>query len=98
MSRRDTRIVYGVGCTWWDDIYKIGKTPGPISLPCCPHCRGLLLEMPTIDDWYKGIPKFEAAGHPGYGKMMDWARGKCFPNMDVLKKAYTAQTGIAVAW
>lgn len=96
----DTRIVYGVGCTWWDDIYKIGKTPpfGPrgASLPCCPHCKGLLMEVPDIAAWLRPVPDFEANGHPGYGEMLKWSRGKCFKTIVELRAAYKAETGIEV--
>lgn len=96
----DSRIVYGVGCTWWDDIYKIAKTPplgpGRASLPCCPHCRGLLLEVPNMDAWMKNAPAYEADGHPGYVEMLKWSRGRCFKTAAELKEAYKAETGIDV--
>lgn len=110
MSGKDTRIVYGVGCTWWDDIYKIGKTPPftvpgdgrdiPVrvspGLPCCPHCKGLLMEFPNLEAWMKNVDKFEADGHPGYRGLLEWQRGKCFKTMPLARAAYKAETGIDV--
>lgn len=99
---KDSRIVYGVGCTWWDDIYKIGRTPpalpGGHRLPCCPHCSGLLMEMQDMAAWMKNVDRFEAAGHPGYSKLLEWQRGKCFKTMAAARAAYTAETGIALNW
>lgn len=90
----DTRIAYGVGCTWWDSIKKVGKTdPGKSghTLPCCPHCRGMLFEMENEGQWFDGVKKHEATGNPGYRTMVEWSRGKCFKNYDVLKKTYQAE-------
>lgn len=87
----DTRIVYGARCAWWDSINKIGKTAPDLrghSLPCCPFCGSVLFEMSSMKEWNAGVERYEAAGHPGYGKMITWARGKCFPNMTAMNKAY----------
>jgi hypothetical protein len=73
--KRDTRIAYGTHCTWWDSIHRVGRTdPGVkgLSIPCCPHCGSTLFEF----------------DHPGYRRMMEWARGKCFPTMSALQSAY----------
>lgn len=93
-ARAMRKIVYGARCTWWDSIDKIGIMPGTDrgngmgGLPCCPHCRGVLYEMDSIEPWNAGMARYEAAGHPGYTAMMTWARGRCFPNLAALEKAY----------
>lgn len=71
---------------------------GPISpgLPCCPHCRGLLLEAENLDAWMKNAPAYEADGHPGYVAMLTWSRGRCFKTAAEQKAAYKAETGIDV--
>jgi len=84
---KDTRIVFGVGCTWWDNIQKVSKYKNG-QLPCCPHCNGLLLEMKNEDEWFYCIDKYEAAGNSGYRKMVEWSRGKCFPNYGILEMFY----------
>jgi hypothetical protein len=99
---KDERIVYGATCTWWDSIDKVGLThveagvfaplmpmPGH-RLPCCPKCGGVLYELPTEADWFKGVDRYEHDGHPGYRAMTEWARGKCFPNHEAMTKAYNA--------
>ncbi len=78
----DERIVYAVGCTWWDSIDQVGKHPEN-GLPCCPKCKSMLLEIDNIAEWDKGVLKYESDGHPGYSKMINWMRGKCFPNMRI---------------
>lgn len=82
-------IVYGVHCTWWDDIGKICRLPSQSghSLPCCPHCYGLLFQQDE-PKWWADVDKFEADGHPGYRAMIEWQRGKCFPNTTAMKDAY----------
>ncbi len=90
--QRDTRIVYGVGCTWWDSIYNVGHTT-PMNghaLPCCPHCGSLLMELRDEATWWKGVDQHEAKGNPGYRKMIEWLRGRCFPNYGIAKIAYAA--------
>lgn len=93
----DDRVAYGVHCTWWDDIRKAGKTKPGLSghsLPCCPHCGGLLYEIDTEREWFAGVDKFEARGdpnyHSNYRKMVEWSRGKCFKGLLTMKAAYDA--------
>jgi len=85
---KDTRIVYGSGCTWWDDITKIGTRFG---LPCCPHCKCALFEVKNEAEWFNGVDKYEAAGNPGYRAFIEWLRGKCLPDYDVAKQVYEAR-------
>jgi hypothetical protein len=92
----DLRIVYGARCTWWDGIEKVGHRgePGPLGrLPCCPHCKGVLFEMPTPKEWWASVEKYQNAGHPGYRAFIEWLKGKCFPNFDAAKAAYEARPG-----
>lgn len=85
----DQRIVYGARCTWWDSIDKIGHkgSEGGHSLPCCPHCGSMLFEMPNEQRWWRSVDNMELE-RPGYRKLVEWARGKCFPDFDTMKRAY----------
>lgn len=83
----------GTGARFGDG--NLRQAPG---LPCCPKCRGLLLEVPTLDAWMDNVDKHEANGHPGYRAFLEWQRGKCFKTMPEAKAAYTAETGIALDW
>lgn len=90
----DTRIPYGARCTWWDSIDKVGKRATPTgSIPCCPHCRNVLFEVESEEVWFAGADRYEADGHPGYRAMLEWSRGKCFPNLAALEAAYAAREG-----
>jgi hypothetical protein len=94
-----TVIVNGARCTWWDSIDKassIPRQPGEPGLPCCPHCRGVLFQYDSEGDFFRGVAEYEAAGHLGYGKMLEWARGKCFRNLTAMAAAYKTATGIIV--
>lgn len=86
----DTRVVYGACCLWWDNIDKVSKTPerNGISIPCCPHCGGVLMEMPSETVWWQGVDQHEKRGHPGYRKFIEWSRGRCFPTMAAAMAAY----------
>lgn len=85
-AMRDTRIVYGARCAWWDSIDRVGTISidsDSIStggLPCCPHCFSPLFETEE-DEWWAGAEKYEARGNAGYVDMLKWSRGKCFPSM-----------------
>jgi hypothetical protein len=85
----DTRIVYSVSGTWWDSIDKIATRDG---LPCCPQCGSLLFETGNMEDWQRGVDRFDIT-HPGYAAMVKWGRGKCFPDMAALATAYAKETG-----
>jgi|ERR1700754_794865 len=80
------KVVYGVGCTWWDTIDKVGNRG---SLPCCPHCNSVLYEMESEEEWWKQAKEYEKnAKLTDYVDMMTWARGRCFMNFTMLKAAY----------
>ncbi len=88
----DGRVVYSVRGTWWDSIDKVALSqPGPSGhrIPICPHCSSPLFEMDSIEKWWEGVDLHDAT-HPGYRKMTEWGRGKCFPNMAALEAAYAA--------
>jgi hypothetical protein len=90
-------IVSGAGCTWWDSIEKTANSgPGRSGIPLCPHCRGVLFQHDNEAAYVKGISTYEAAGHPGYGDMVMWGRGKCFRGLTAMREAYAAETGIIV--
>src|SRR5271155_3391324 len=104
----ETRFCFGASCTWCGPISEVSDTathrrwkgadiPKEIeqhSLPCCPHCGGMLLELPTAKEWWDGVDKYDADGHAGYGAMWRWQRqmGKirplCFRDIDALEQTY----------
>jgi predicted HAD superfamily Cof-like phosphohydrolase len=89
--RKDTRIVYGAMCSWWGTIREVGNRDG---IPCCPHCKNLLFEMSSPDEWWEGVDKHVADGHPGYRAFIEWLKGKCFTKgFPEAKIAYEAETG-----
>lgn len=104
----DRRVVYGARCSWWETIDKADQLPSPRGdgLPCCPHCRSVLYEVPSEAVWLgPALDQYEAAGRPGYRAMIEWGRGKCFraerPGehpMDALRRAYEAETGTELTW
>lgn len=74
----DNRHVYGSGCSWNGPIAKIGTNGG---LPACPHCRGMLFEMPERV-WMGAMLKYvEDQNDPDYPKFIAWlsTRGTCSP-------------------
>jgi hypothetical protein len=89
----DTRIAFGVRCTWWDSIGRVGHVGPPgMRLPCCPTCGGMLYEVKDEATWMAGVDKHEAR-HPGYRAMVLWARGRCFPNHEAVKRAFEKAHG-----
>ena len=86
---KDKRIVYGAGCTWWDSIDKVATLDN--GLPCCPYCSSVLFEMSNIEEWDKNVLSYEQDGNPGYRKMIEWMRGKCFPNMIEAQSTYNKE-------
>lgn len=108
---KDTRIVYGANCVWWDSIDKVGSTSNHPrypedfqrgrGLPCCPHCGSVLFEVPSEEEWYREVELFEKCDkngnpHPGYKKFIEWQRGKCFPSMASAAAKYKEETGIEI--
>ena len=89
----DTRIAYGARCVWWDSIENVGhvKLREGATLPCCPHCRNMLFEMADEQEWFTNVDKYEASGHPGYRRFVEWLRGKCFPTTKAAQAAYNGE-------
>lgn len=92
----DTRLCYGATCTWFGSIHEVAKRG---VLPCCPHCSGVLFQLPTEEEWWNGVDQYERnKPHPGYRAMFEWQRAqkKCFPTrngIDALAAAYRASLG-----
>ncbi len=88
MSRKDTRYVYGVGCLWHESIHKVAKHP-TAGLPCCPHCKGMLLELPNEEAFWTPIKKYaEDYNNPEYIELWKWLKGKCFKTYEEACAAY----------
>lgn len=97
----DGRIAYGATCSWWDSIDKVASRDGTSTgLPCCPHCRGVLMEVPTEAEWWAGARQHEAKD-AGYVAFLEWLRGKCFTRSDsksaleVAREVYTLERAVA---
>lgn len=82
----DPRVVYGATCTWWDSIAKAGLSG---RIPACPECSGVLFEVPDEAAWWISVDRYDK-DHPGYRKVMEWLRGKCFPTFHAATRAYDA--------
>lgn len=76
-GKTDTRIVWGVGCCWWDSVDKASKNIS--GLPCCPHCGSMLMEVPSPIVWWTNVDDYaKKANDRDYREFMKWLRGKCF--------------------
>ena len=80
------RVVYGVNCVWWDTIDKVDAKES--GLPCCPHCGSVLMEVPSLENWWTSVDKHQENGHPGYHALMEWMRGRCYRTMGDAQAAY----------
>jgi hypothetical protein len=78
------KIVYGARCSWWDDINKANKNE--VGLPCCPFCGSVLFET-DLESWNVAIAVHDKK-HPGYKKVVQWMKGKCFLSYEVAQKEY----------
>jgi hypothetical protein len=95
----DERVVYGMRCVWWDGIENVGTLDHKESvhgLPCCPFCRGVLMQVDNPKVWWEGVNNYEKAGHPGYRAFMEWLKGKCYPTMRAAQEVYQAKKGRTV--
>lgn len=81
----DPRIVYGARCFWWDSIANVDKLPS--GLPCCPICKGVLLEMDNETHWWEQVDRQEEK-EPGYRRFIEWLRGRCFKSMAVARMTF----------
>jgi len=82
----DTRIVSGFSCAWWGSISEAAAFPN--GIPCCPHCKGVLLETESLEAWWTAIDAFEANGNPGYRAIVEWLRGKHFHSFVIAREVY----------
>lgn len=81
-------IAYGATCVWWDDKEKVDILGSGLGsgLPCCPHCKGVLCEMPEME-WASSVEDRDKED-PGYKSVIYWGRGKCFRTYYDLLQAY----------
>jgi hypothetical protein len=86
MADQET-IVYGARCVWWDSLGKVALLPS--GLPCCPHCRSVLFQTDGAS-WWASVDKHEQAGNPGYRRMIEWSRGRCFRTLGEMEAAFAA--------
>lgn len=86
MTDNDTRVVYGVTCTYWGDITTVAVRNG---LPVCPSCRRPLYEMENEAVMLLGAAEFDKT-HPGYLDMVKWAKNRkpCWKSMEQLEAEY----------
>ena len=85
-----TDVFYGL-CTFWTDDWDSLRATGS-QIPCCPHCGAVGFEKDK-QEWWREIHLHETNGHPGYAAMMEWTRGKCFPNYTILATEYQRALG-----
>lgn len=91
----DTRYVYGARCTWHGPISAVGRRQsGGHTLPCCPHCLGMLFEYPNKATWDNGVRQFDEK-RPGYKEFTEWlgSYGRCWPTLQDGVDAYNKITG-----
>lgn len=92
----DTRVVYGVRCTWWGSIH---DTKVLRQLPVCPNCLRPLMEVPNEESFWAAVKAFEdgkkgvSRPHPGYADFMKWMKRRCFIDIRIATTAYTVSTG-----
>lgn len=41
--------MYSVGCCWWTSFPEDLGVTGEHRLPCCPHCKSVLMQAPLLD-------------------------------------------------
>lgn len=80
-------IAFGVGCTWWDSVDKTARNA--VGLPCCPHCKGLLMETDTAD--WETFAHQQQIRDPDYLGLLEFMRGKCFPTLKHASEAYAKE-------
>ena len=103
-------LPYGACCTWWDSMDRAGsltfppskltrgdgsqtENPGS-SLPCCPHCKGALLQAESEQAWWAGVEAHaKLASEPEYPAFVRWMRGRCFASMESARSQYAREIG-----
>lgn len=96
----DNRYVYGATCTFMGTIDKVGKTDSTPSIPCCPHCKGVLFEE-SIEEWWNSAKKFETEMPcPGYVDFLKWVeeQPKCTQHLKDLAGEYNKTFNKKVSW
>jgi len=81
----DRRYVSCTSCTWHDVIDKAEQRRD--LTPCCPFCGSTLYELPSQDD-FEALARSADQSHAGMAAMLEWSRGKTFPDHDTLENAY----------
>ncbi len=82
-------IVYGARCLWWDNI-EGAALRSDNGLPCCPHCGSVLFQVEEAT-WWERVDGIDRETVPGYRKLVEWVRGKCFPSMGEAQRAYARE-------
>lgn len=81
-------VAYGARCMWWDDKDNVGivVTRDGHRLPCCPHCKRVLFEMPR-KQWDEAVAA-HATNTPDYPEVLEFSRGKCYESFADVRAAY----------
>jgi hypothetical protein len=83
----DERIVYSVGCTWWDSIYKASLLEN--GLPCCPFCKSVLCEIENEQKWWDNIDRYaKENSDKQYPMFMIWLKGNCIRDYELARKRF----------
>lgn len=98
-------LPYGARCTWWDSMDRVGKLTMPASkltlgdgstteipatsLPCCPHCKGVLMQVENEAAWWRNVAAHaERSQDPEYPDFILWLRGRCFASLTAARSQY----------
>lgn len=98
-------LVQGLHCTFWGS--RSQAAVGEDSVLACPHCQNHLVDSPAKTIFWQGIDMWEAGfykttgtripvSHPGYRKLIEWMRGKCFSGMEQAAEKYKQENGVEV--
>ena len=107
-------LPYGAQCTWWDSMGNVGKLNFPpskltrgdgstteipgSSLPCCPHCKGVLMQVENEAAWWRNVAAHaERSQDPEYPKFIRWLRGRCFASLAAARSQYERERDFRAA-
>lgn len=63
--------------------------PELLGLPCCPHCGGVLFEVPSIEEWWAQVDAYEkSSGDKQYRKLIEFMRGRHFFSVEQARDAF----------